>query len=174
MATNTSRRLAAVALGSAVLVTAGTVSSHAEHNPGPGPSQTAATEWRDAGKDGRAARWAACEATVNSPHWSKKAKTVLFKTRVSCKGNIPRVHVKVTGRLYRKSGSGWKAVVGSKETRTKATNGGKSTFYTPRGNNKVRLDGTYQGKITVQITSPVPGSKGRAASQVAKVNTPGK
>ncbi|MET9862910.1 hypothetical protein ABZY93_27150 [Streptomyces smyrnaeus] len=176
MVTSTSRRMAAVALVSAALVTGGATSSYAAQNTGAGTSgaQATTTEWQGSDK-GLAARWASCTAQVNNPHWSKKGKSVIFKTRVTCAGNIARVHVKVTGKLYRKSGSKWKAVAGSSETKVKATNGSVSTYYTPRpSGKKVTLDGTYKGQITVQITSPFPGTKGKASSKAVKVNTPGK
>ncbi|WP_344568490.1 hypothetical protein [Streptomyces axinellae] len=181
--------MAAVALVSAALMAGGAASSYAAQNTGTGTSgsrsesgtgarpgsQSAVSEWQGSDKGFAAARWASCTAAVNNPHWSKKGKSVIFKTRVSCQGNIAQVHVKVTGKLYRKSGSKWKAVAGSSETKVKATNGAGSTYYTPRpSGKKVNLDGTYQGKITVQITSPFPGTKGKASSKAVKVNTPGK
>ncbi|MFI8854044.1 hypothetical protein ACIGW3_28145 [Streptomyces sp. NPDC053499] len=178
MGTNTSRRMAAVALISAALVTGGATSGYAAQQTGAGTSGTTrvtAGDGEGSGKGLAATRWASCTAQVNNPHWSRGARSVIFKTRVACTGNIARVHVKVTGKLYRKSGSKWHAVAGSKETKVKATNGKVSTYYTPRpSGRKATLDGTYKGKITVQITSPFPGTKGTASSKAVKVNTPGK
>ena len=187
MMTSTSRRTAAVLLVSAAtLMTGGTAPGHAAPHAGtetsrtsgapeaPAP-RTAVSQWQGSGKGIAATRWASCAAAVNNPHWSRNGKSVIFKTRVTCKGNIAQIHVRVTGKLYRKSGSTWRALAGSSETKVKATNGAASTYYTPRpSGTKVRLDGTYQGRITLQITSPFPGTKGNASSKAVKVNTPGK
>ncbi|OEU85299.1 hypothetical protein DB35_15880 [Streptomyces abyssalis] len=120
------------------------------------------------------ARWARCTAQPNSPHWSKKGKSVIFKTRVSCKGNIPKVHVQVRGKLLVCPGYCPPSTAAtSNETKVLAVNAGGATYYTPKvGGKKVRGDGKYQGKVTVQITSPVKGTKGSASSKMVTVNTP--
>ena len=175
MLISTSRRAAAVAVTCAALLTGGAATSAAAPAAGTGASATSEVRATGNGTSAKAARWAQCIANVNSPHWSKKGKSVIFKTRVACKGNIPAVHVKVRGKLYKKSGSHWKTVAASNETKVKATSGKVSTYYTPKpSGTKVKYDGTYKGKITVQITSPVRGTVDSASSKTVKVNTPGR
>ncbi|NGO70182.1 hypothetical protein [Streptomyces boncukensis] len=173
--TNTKRRVPAVALVSAALLAGGAATSHAQSASGwTGQAGTAVSDGQGSDQT-LAARWAACAAKVNNPHWSKGAKSVIFKTRVTCAGNIAKVHVKVIGKLYRKSGGRWKVVTASNQTEVKSTNGTVSTYYTPKkGGKRATLDGVYRGKITVRITSPFPGTKGKASSKAVKVNTPGK
>ncbi|MDJ1138320.1 hypothetical protein [Streptomyces iconiensis] len=178
MRTTMSRRAAGVALVSAALMTGGAATSHAAQSTGTAGSETRSTARVAAeaksGQQIQAARWAQCTAQVNNPHWSRGAGSVIFKTRVSCQGNIPRVHVKVRGKLHKKSGNRWVSVAASNETKVKVTNGSVSTYYTPKpsGTNVTR-DGTYKGTITVQITSPVRGTVGTASSRSVRVNTPG-
>lgn len=42
-----------------------------------------------------------CNITADAPHWSKKGKSIIYKTRAQCYGNIPSVQLKVTSKLMR-------------------------------------------------------------------------
>ncbi|MBH1936064.1 hypothetical protein I5Q34_17610 [Streptomyces sp. AV19] len=111
-------------------------------------------------------KWAACTAKADTPHWSRGARSVIYKTRVTCKGNVSRVHVKVRGWLIYSSGGGPSTAATSNETRVIATNGRAATYYTPKvRGKKVRWSGKFQGSSTVQITSPVRGTKGTTTSK---------
>lgn len=178
MSTSVSRRtgLAAAAAG-AVLLLGGAVTGNAQAAGLSSASQETATSsigLQSADAEAKKARWARCTAQPNSPHWSKKGKSVIFKTRVSCKGNIPKVHVQVRGKLLVCPGYCPPSTAAtSKETKVLTVNGGSATYYTPKvGGKKVRGDGKYQGKVTVQITSPVKGTKGSAESKMVNVDTP--
>ncbi|SCK44776.1 hypothetical protein H181DRAFT_03964 [Streptomyces sp. WMMB 714] len=181
MSKSVSRRaVAAVAAASAVLLLGGTdiASAQTAAQASGSESGTVTSSVRTGGTDGdvstKRTRWAKCTGTVNNPHWSKGGKSVIFKTRLSCKGNIPRVHVRVRGQLLKCPGLCPPSTVAtSDETKTVAVNGGNVTYYTPKPKGKkIRGDGSYQGKVTMQITSPFPGTKGSAGSKLVKVDTP--
>ncbi|GAA2912307.1 hypothetical protein GCM10020221_05010 [Streptomyces thioluteus] len=114
-------------------------------------------------------RWAVCTARAEAPRWSRSAGSVVYTTRVTCRGNINRVRVRVVGRLVR-SGSG--TVATSDEFKVITTNGGTATYDTPRGGAKVRRPGTFRGASTVQITAPVRGTRGTTSSKAQYVRVP--
>lgn len=180
MSRSASRRAIAVtAVTSAVLLLGGatTGNSQAAAHASDAESTTAVSSVRVGGggdAEAKRTKWAKCTGNVNNPHWSKKGKSVIFKTRLSCKGNIPKVHVRVSGQLLKCPGHCPPSTVAtSNETKVVAVNGGSVTYYTPKlRGKKVRGDGSYQGKVSMQITSPFPGTKGSASSKMVKVNTP--
>ncbi|WP_460306796.1 ricin-type beta-trefoil lectin domain protein [Actinocorallia aurea] len=103
-----------------------------------------------------------CTMTVESPHWSKLYKGVIYKNRVTCTGwGRTSVSVYVTGNLsYVYGGSKGNCAAGpattvarSKQSQQVPVNGGPKTFYTPLSK-KVTAAGTYYGSSTFQITSP--------------------
>ena len=161
-------RTSCAAVGAALLLLVSAPGGHAA------ASDTA--ESRAGSGDGGQARgrYAVCEARPNNPHWSRNGRSVIFKTRVTCRGTIPQVHVRVRGQLVRNPGSSKARVVAvSNETRVIRTNGSTATYYTPKlRGKKVRGTARYQGRITVRITSPTPGSVGSARSKVVRVTTP--
>lgn len=169
--------MAAAAVG-ATLLLGGAVTGSAQAAVPTSDSQpesaTGSVSLQSGDADAKKTKWARCTVQPNSPHWSKKGKSVIFKTRVSCKGNIPKVHVQVRGKLLVCPGYCPPSTAAtSKETKVVAVNGGSATFYTPKvGGKKVRGDGKYQGKVTAQITSPFRGTKGSASSKMVSVNTP--
>lgn len=181
MSKSASRRaVAAVAATSAVLLLGGATTGNAQAAAPSSDSEsqtaTSSVGVRSAGGEAstKRTRWAKCTGNVNNPHWSKKGKSVIFKTRLSCKGNISKVHVRVRGQLLKCPGHcPPSTVASSNETKVVAVNGGSVTYYTPKpSGKKVKGDGSYQGKVTMQITSPFPGTKGSASSKMVKVNTP--
>ncbi|PZT72037.1 hypothetical protein DNK56_05625 [Streptomyces sp. AC1-42W] len=115
-----------------------------------------------------------CKVTADTPHWSKGAKSVIYKTRVQCYGNIPTVQVKVNGSLVHASGGGPNVAASSSETKTIKTGGGKATFYTPKtSGRKVQYSGKFQGSSTGKIVAPRSGaSVASAASKVVTVKKP--
>lgn len=163
-------RTSCAAVGAALLLVASAPASHAAD---PGSAESRATGSARDGKQVRN-RYAVCEARPDHPHWSRNGKSVIFKTRVSCRGTFPRVHVKVRGQLVRNPGSSKARVVAvSNQTQVLPTNGSGTTYYTPKPRGtKVKKSGRYQGRVTIQITSPAPGSVGSARSKVANVTVP--
>ncbi len=156
--------------------------------PAPGAGETAETVLRfeeevpagtaasavAAGTPTTTIKTAYCKVTADAPHWSKGAKSVIYKTRVQCFGNIPKVQVKVNGTLVHVSGGGPNVATSSSETQTISTLGGKATFYTPKTTGKkVQYSGTFQGSSSAQIVSPRAGaSVAHAASKVVTVKKP--
>lgn len=94
-----------------------------------------------------------CMQRLENPHWSKPGKTILFKVRVTCTGNLPTIRVRVRTFLARVPASGGILVAGSLEDRTIAVTGSPSQpFYTPKkGAKRVRKDGRYRGQATLEI-----------------------
>jgi hypothetical protein len=180
MSRSVSRRAATAATTSAVLLLGGLMAGNSQAADRSSDSQSGKVVssvrvgGAGDGAEAQRTRWAKCTGNVNNPHWSKGGRSVIFKTRLSCRGNIPKVHVRVRGQLLKCPGYCPPGVVAtSNETKVVAVNGGTVTYYTPKpAGKKVRGDGSYQGKVTMQITSPFPGSKGSAASKMVKVNTP--
>jgi hypothetical protein len=132
-----------------------------------------------------------CDAAVENPHYSPppRAGSVIFKTRIACRGNgAPVVQVRVTGILGSIGGAPPPSRPAQGPPVTRATsdqtqnvtvNGATTTYYTPAegpGNPKVRGSAWYQGDITGQIVGPpgvvTPGPS-RASSNRAWVNDPG-
>ncbi|KNB51498.1 hypothetical protein [Streptomyces caatingaensis] len=122
---------------------------------------------------GKGGRWASCTAGADAPHWSRAARSVVYATRVACKGNIPRVRVTVHGRLVRAVGSRTVDAAVSDATRTVPVDGSVVTYSTPgSAAGKARWSGRYQGVSTVRITAPVRGTEGTATSAVRYVRVP--
>lgn len=120
-----------------------------------------------------AVKQAYCKVTADTPHWSKGAKSVIYKTRVTCFGNIPTVRVKVTGSLRYWSGKDEHVAAKSGETRRMGTLGKTETFYTPvPSGKKVKFSAKFFGFSTGQIVSPYKGTKAKAASKTRQVNVP--
>jgi hypothetical protein len=128
-----------------------------------------------------------CDATVDNPHYSRGGGTVIFKTRVTCRGRgAPVVQVRITGTLGSIHGSPPPSGPSSgppvpratsDQTQDVAVNGGTTTYYTPMvGSNKVRGSSWYNGDISGQIVGPpgiVTTGPSRAHSHQVWVNDPG-
>lgn len=105
-----------------------------------------------------------CREHLDHPHWSREGRTVVFKTRVACIGNLPTIHVRITTLMGRMTDRGMVLVAGSLEDRHVEVDGGWSEpFSTPKKHaKKVRRSGRYRGEATLEIiesggvkTSPV-------------------
>ncbi|MFF1376130.1 hypothetical protein [Streptomyces sp. NPDC058308] len=121
----------------------------------------------------RDVKQAYCKVTADTPHWSKGAKSVIYKTRVQCFGNIPTVRVKVTGKLKYYSGQFEQTAATSSETRKMGTLGNTATFYTPVTNGKkVKYSANFWGHSTAQIVSPYKGTSAKADSKQRYVKAP--
>ncbi|MFD4633041.1 hypothetical protein ACFVYR_05550 [Streptomyces sp. NPDC058284] len=121
----------------------------------------------------RDVKQAYCKVTADTPHWSKGAKSVIYKTRVQCFGNIPKVQVKVTGSLKYYSGHYEQTAATSKQTRTMGTLGNTETFYTPVENGKkVKYSANFWGHSTAQIVAPHKGTSAKADSKQRYVKVP--
>ena len=114
----------------------------------------------------------ACKASADRPHWSKGAKSVIYKTRVECAGNVPTVKVHCKGQLIYSTGDAPATAATSSETRPVKTDGTKTTFYTPEtGGKKVDWSGNFQG--STHCTSPGTNVEiGDATTPVVKVKVP--
>ncbi len=111
-----------------------------------------------------------CNVTADAPHWSKLGKSVIYKTRARCYGNVPAVQLKVTGKLMRAGAPRATVAATAKETQTVRTGGGKATFYTPVPHGrKVKYSARFWGQSTAQIVSPIVGTKAQVVSQAADV-----
>ncbi|MBY8886371.1 hypothetical protein K7472_16065 [Streptomyces sp. PTM05] len=113
-----------------------------------------------------------CTATVQSPHRSSGAKDgrILFKTRVTCEGDIPAVTVNIRGSLEEGPLVGPKRIMTTSDQSQVIKTGGTATFYTPLANGKqVKAAGTYTGFITGEITAPAPGNIGTAQSKTVVI-----
>lgn len=113
-----------------------------------------------------------CKAKADRPHWSKGAKSVIYKTRVECAGSVPSVKVHCKGQLIYSVGGGPSTAATSSETQIVKTDGTKATFYTPeKGGKKVDWSGNFQGSSRCDS----PGSDihiGDAHSEVVTVKVP--
>lgn len=93
-----------------------------------------------------------CEATPQNPHVSKKAKYVIFKTRVTCSGDA---HVRIQGQLTKGVEVGPNPVVATSDQAQSVPAGATVTYYTPKvGGKKITGAGWYQGFITGELVSP--------------------
>ncbi|GAA0413455.1 hypothetical protein [Streptomyces luteireticuli] len=120
----------------------------------------------------RGTRWAVCTARAEAPRWSRSAGSVVYTTRVTCRGNINRVRVHVIGRLVRSGGGGGTVATSDEFKVITTTNGGTATYDTPRGGAKARRSGTFRGSSVVQITAPMRGTRGTASSKAQYVRVP--
>ncbi|MEV6567583.1 hypothetical protein [Streptomyces kronopolitis] len=108
-----------------------------------------------------AAGGAHCTATPQNPHRSSGAGDgrILFKTRVTCKGSYPSVTVHINGVLEEGPDVGPKRIAAKSSETQVIKNGKTATFYTPGASGKQeKSPGRYRGRISGQITSPVPGN----------------
>ena len=102
-----------------------------------------------------------CQLKSDTPHWSWRAGTVLFKTRVECIGTSAPT-VRITGTMnYSLAGLPGSPTTG--DLRTVATSsqdqvvpiGKTATYYTPmRNTNTLVAPGTYQGVATGEVIAP--------------------
>ena len=125
-----------------------------------------------------------CSASIENPHFSDGAGSVIFKTRITCEGDAPPVQVRVRGTLGSVAGGapgrpaqGPPATQATSEQVRTVPMGGTATYYTPATNgSKVRGSGTYVGNIVGEIVGP-PGvttsGPSRAASRYVFVTDPG-
>ncbi|QCX76326.1 hypothetical protein C9F11_13245 [Streptomyces sp. YIM 121038] len=109
-----------------------------------------------------------CNITADTPHWSKKGMSVIYKTRAQCYGNVPSVQLKVTSKLMRAGAPKPLVAATAKETQTVRAGGGKATFYAPVPNGKkVKYSARFWGRSTAQIVSPIVGTKTQVVSKTA-------
>ncbi|MBP2054199.1 hypothetical protein J2Z21_007202 [Streptomyces griseochromogenes] len=113
-----------------------------------------------------------CKASADRPHWSKGAKSVIYKTRVECAGSVPTIKAHCKGHLMYSTGEAPSTAATSSETRSVKTDGTKTTFYTPEaGGKKVNWSGNFQG--STHCTSPGTTVEiGDATTPVVKVKVP--
>lgn len=113
----------------------------------------------------------ACDVYPENPHYTPRASSVIFKTRITCQGNgISVVQVRMTGILGSIPGAPPPARPPQGPTVTRTTsdktqnitvNGESATYYTPLegpGEPKVRGSAWYQGYVTGQIVGPPGGT----------------
>ncbi|MFD9205777.1 hypothetical protein ACFVZM_05790 [Streptomyces sioyaensis] len=114
----------------------------------------------------------ACKASADRPHYSKGAKSVIYKTRVECAGSMPAIEVHCKGQLMYSTGGSPSTAATSSETQSVKTDGTKTTFYTPEvGGKKVNWSGSFQG--STHCTSPDSKIEiGDATTPVVKVKVP--
>ena len=108
-------------------------------------------------------RWAKCRIRATHPHWSKRGKTVLFKSYVKCWGNYgPTVNVKVDKYLWVKKSKSADmnpvpAAIGSEPRSIPLTDTWSKPFYCPDNGSDVHVKGGgryFRGLGTLLITSP--------------------
>lgn len=112
-----------------------------------------------------------CDAAVENPHFSRGAGSVIFKTRIRCRGTgqvPPAVQVRIQGSLGSIGGAPPPSGppqgppvprASSDQTQNVAVNGGEATFYTPlAGGPKVTGSAWYEGNIYGQIVGPPGGA----------------
>lgn len=105
-----------------------------------------------------------CDANVLNPHFSRGAGSVIFKTRITCRGDAPPVQFRLRGDLGSVSGGApGQAAEGPPVSRVTSDDtqtipmGATVTFYTPLvGGPKVRGSATYEGNVIGQLVGP-PG-----------------
>jgi hypothetical protein len=129
-----------------------------------------------------------CDAAVMNPHFSDGAGSVIFKTRITCRGDAPPVQFRLQGSLGsigggRPTGPGSPPVQGPPVQRATSDQvqeipmGATVTFYTPQaGGSKVRGSAWYEGNVTGQIIGPpgiVANGPARARSNRVYVVDPG-
>lgn len=115
-----------------------------------------------------------CSATLNNPHYSRGAASVIFKTRIACEGDTPPIQMRIFGRLGSVSGgspgnpaAGPTVPRASSDQTQTIPMGGSATYYTPVvGGTKVRGSATYQGDIDGQVVGP-PGAIGSGPNPVS-------
>ncbi|MEU8953463.1 hypothetical protein AB0C93_04080 [Streptomyces sp. NPDC048518] len=113
-----------------------------------------------------------CNITADAPHWSKRGKSVIYKTRAQCYGNIPSVQLTVTSKLMRAGAPKSIVAATAKETQTVHTGGGRATFYTPVPHGKkVKYSARFWGQSTAQIVSPIVGTKTKVVSKTVDVKS---
>ncbi|MFD4998825.1 hypothetical protein [Streptomyces buecherae] len=124
------------------------------------------------GQHAAAARKFVCKASADRPHWSKGAKSVIYKTRVECAGSEPTIKVRCKGQLIYAAGGSPSTAASSDETQSVKTDGSKTTFYTPEtGGKKVKWSGKFQG--STHCTSPGTTVEiGDATTPVVPVKVP--
>ena len=90
---------------------------------------------------------------MQSPHWSQRGQTVLFKTRVTCVGNMASIRVRISTLMGRRTATGMVLVAGGREDRIVRVDGHPSQpFYCPKVDaRKIRRDGWYRGQATLAI-----------------------
>lgn len=106
-----------------------------------------------------------CDAALENPHYSKGFGGVIFKTRITCRGDAPPVQFRLRGTLGSVSGGApGRPAQGppvsratSDDTQTIAM-GTTVTYYTPKlgDQTKVRGSASYEGNVTGEIVGP-PG-----------------
>lgn len=118
-----------------------------------------------------------CDLKIEDPHYSDGAGSVIFKSRVACRGAGPAT-IRMEGflegfggtREYRPPGPG--RTVTSDETRVIANDGRYVTFYTPvQGGASMLGTGWYRGGVRGTVLAP-PGTANSATSNDAFVVTP--
>lgn len=125
-----------------------------------------------------------CDAAVNNPHFSRGALSVIFKTRITCRGDGPPVQVRVRGSLGSVAGGspgspaqGPPVVRATSDEIQTVPMGATITFYTPElGSSQVRGSRTYQGNIVGEIVGPpgvVSPGPNRAGSNSVFIVDPG-
>jgi hypothetical protein len=123
----------------------------------PPSTRPQAVSFIDSARVGRAAVVAVvCRQRLENPHLSEAGQTVVFKTRVTCDGNLPTILVRVTTLMGRMTRNGMVLVAGTNEQRRIAVTGQPSPpFYTPGLTaRKIGISGQYRGQSTLEFTEP--------------------
>lgn len=106
-----------------------------------------------------------CDAAIDNPHYSPRAGSVLFKTRITCYGNTPPVQLRLRGTLG-SIGGGSPGHPAQGPPITRATSdqtqtiamGTTAIYYTPLVDGpKVQFAATFEGRIFGQVVGP-PGT----------------
>lgn len=113
-----------------------------------------------------------CKLWVNNPHWSSTGRTVLFKTGVTCVGNLATILVEVRTYLARrkKDGSFYLVAAGLETRRNKVNVAKPPPYYCPlqgRGIH-VKAGGWFRGAARLSIIEP-GGVKTPAVSKQSSV-----
>ncbi|MFJ8955857.1 hypothetical protein ACIRO1_37790 [Streptomyces sp. NPDC102381] len=127
----------------------------ASANPAPSPEPSAS-------------RIMACKVNANNPHWSKRGKSVIYKTRLTCAGSKPAADIRCEGQLAYSVGGGPSVAASSSQIQTVTNTGAEVTYYTPEpGGKKVDWSGSFQGNTTCYFVDG--GTVGQDESAVVHV-----
>ncbi len=113
-------------------------------------------------------RLMACKVNANNPHWSKRGKSVIHKTRLTCAGSTPTAKIRCKGQLIYDAGGSPSTAASSSQVQTLTNTGSPVTYYTPeQGGKKVGWPGKFRGSTTCHFVSG--GTVGHDKTDVVNV-----
>ncbi len=143
------------------------------------PAQAGASEPRPVKRSG-----VVCDAAVENPHFSRGAGSVIFKTRITCRGDAPPVQFRLRGTLGSVAGGApGNPAQGPPVSRATSDQtqtipmGATVTYYTPKLDGpKVHGSATYSGFLVGELVGPpgvVSDGPSNARSNSTYVSDPG-